>query len=193
MAGSGLPRIGDSSFTRHGQNGKNTLITGFYGYQLTLASVAAHVWFSHDIDAKVSTYIMHNCAPDIKELIVTLSQNPDAQTIHRPCIIDTIAAEHAIYGHRKEIPLVRKRLLAFEHMAIASHTLSNAEMALAFEELHDLAQVFHIIRERLVDIHERLQFLLEIHTKLSPFYQDFYQDVYSVADSLKCLLSSTNI
>ncbi|TFK41431.1 hypothetical protein BDQ12DRAFT_720286 [Crucibulum laeve] len=186
MAGSGLPRIGDSSFTRHGQNGKNTLITGFYGYQPTLNVKAAYVWFSHDINAKVSTYIMLNCTPEVKKSIVTLSQNPDAQAIHRPCIIDTIAADHSIYEHGKEITLVRKR---FENMEIASHTLSNADMALVVEKLYLLAQVFHIIGENLADFHEWLQFLLEIHAKLSPIHQD----LYSVADSLKFLSSSTNI
>ncbi|TFK41430.1 hypothetical protein BDQ12DRAFT_677968 [Crucibulum laeve] len=189
MTGSSFRKIGNSSFTRNSQDGQNALITGFYGYQPTLNVKAAYVWFSHDINAKVSTYIMLNCTPEVKKSIVTLSQNPDAQAIHRPCIIDTIAADHSIYEHGKEITLVRKRFVDFENMEIASHTLSNADMALVVEKLYLLAQVFHIIGENLADFHEWLQFLLEIHAKLSPIHQD----LYSVADSLKFLSSSTNI
>ncbi|TFK41433.1 hypothetical protein BDQ12DRAFT_732985 [Crucibulum laeve] len=182
-------KFGNSSFTISTSDGQDASITGLYTYWNQSRSESAYVWFFHDINAKTSTYIMHECVPEVKELIISSSRNL-LQTIHRPCLIDTFVVEHMAYVWMKLIAQDGYTLANFEDMPIASRR-TNEEMVTMVEQLHSLARSVHVNSAHLVDIHVCLQFITGINTKYLELSSN-YKDDHSVADSLTFVSSCTD-
>jgi hypothetical protein len=191
----------------------SALADGFY--QLVSTSVLrdgyithTHVWFSHSLtDSKSSTYILHGCPEEVKDLVVAYAKEETIPMLLRPLTIDVFLSEYALNAWSRAVMARRHCLLGYVCGAEIIHhsnypdaihqekgsllKFSPEQTAGAVEELHHLFQGFHVIQEHLIDVQERIQYLLGLHQRFMQFSKNISDS--SVRDSLEYLSSKTSI
>ena len=68
-----------------------------------------HVWFSHS--SQSSTYVIHGCPQQAKNLILTYTGEKTFQMLLRPLAIDAFLCEHALHTWCEDIIRPRNRLV----------------------------------------------------------------------------------
>ena len=168
-----------------------------------------HVWFSHSLtDNQSSTYIIHGCPEQAKDLIITCTEKETIPTLLRPMAIDVFFAEYALNAWSQAVVPRRDRLIFYVclteilvlHRSNFPDTIHQEKNSIlnfspehtlaAVEELHRLSQNLHIIQGDLIDLRERIQYLLGLHQRLMQFSNDTNDS--SVRESLEYLLSKNS-
>lgn len=167
------------------------------------------MWFSHSLTgSRTSTYIIHGCPQQAKDLILTYTHEKTIPLLLRPLAIDTFLCEYAVYTWCQDIIIPRDRLVFYVCVAemVATYRPSNPnslhqekgstlnfspeQTAEAVEELHVLSQNLQIIQEDLTDVQDRIQYLFGVHQRLVQFSGQ--ADDSTVLDSLEYLLSKSS-
>ena len=70
-----------------------------------------HVWFSHS--SQSSTYVIHGCPQQAKDLILAYTHGKTIQMLLRPLAIDAFLCEYAVHTWCQEIIYPRERLVFY--------------------------------------------------------------------------------
>jgi len=166
------------------------------------------VWFSHSLTgSQSSTYIIHGCPEQVKDLIVSYAKDETIPTLLRPLAIDVFLSEYALNAWCQAVIPRRDCLIGYVCGAEIIHrsnhpdaidqekgsilNFSPEQTSGAVEELHKLSQNLHIIEGNLIDLQERIQYLLGLRQRLMQFSN--HASAGSVTDSLEYLSSKTSI
>ncbi|KAF8963527.1 hypothetical protein BDZ97DRAFT_1820355 [Flammula alnicola] len=191
-----VAKIGNASLVRR-ENGKRVALDGLYRFSSRIrVPVVTHVWFSHSlIQDRSSTYVIHQCPENAKKALLSYVQGKSHfPMLFRPMAVDAFLQEDCLHEWGQELFYPRNLLLDYENTRISEFT--PAATAQAVENLHGLSKHLHIIREDLIDLLERLEYLKAVHQRLMDLSASILtdkDDIDSVPDSLNYLVSKTNI
>ncbi|KDR76469.1 hypothetical protein GALMADRAFT_246836 [Galerina marginata CBS 339.88] len=156
--------IGNASFIRREQ-GKRVALDGMYRYSPDLSTPPerprppVHVWFSQCLAShRGSTYIIHHCPEEAKQHIISCANGPNFPLLLRPLAIDMFLAEDCITKWTQRVAQTRNELLEYEKPL--PDELDYDITAKAVEKLHQVSQLFQIIRDILTDVQDQFNFLV---------------------------------
>ncbi|KAF8963522.1 hypothetical protein BDZ97DRAFT_1000573 [Flammula alnicola] len=187
--------IGNTSLVRR-ENGKRVALDGLYSFTSGIDMPVVYVWFSHSlIRGRSSTYVIHQCPENAKKTLLSYAQRKSHfPMLLRPMAVDAFLHEDCRHEWGQQLFYPRNFLLGYENTRISEFT--PVATAQAVENLHTLSKQLHTIREHLIDLLERLEYLKAVHQHLmdlSASIRTDNDDIDSVPDSLNYLLSKTNI
>ncbi|KAF6751412.1 hypothetical protein DFP72DRAFT_907517 [Ephemerocybe angulata] len=164
------------------EHGDYDVIEGWYRYSCGLKNYPSHVWFSYT--PTCTTYIMNNCKYNgIQDSIIRCTEGM-ASTLLRPLAIDGFVVEAASEAWGKELLKPRMTLVEYEHLDERKLSMDTSE---SVRELHILSYNLLIIKEDMVDHIERLEYLAEVHKKVSATigvsFTDSKKDAFSPSPS----------
>ena len=186
---------------------RDQLADGLYRFSSDLcAGNITHVWFSHSLTgSRPSTYVIHGCPQQAKDLILTYTHEKTIPSLLRPLAIDTFLCEYAVHTWCQDIIVPRDRLVFYVGVAEIDRpgnpdnlyqekgstlNFSPEQTAEAVEELHVLSQNLQIIQEDLTDVQDRIQYLFGVHQRLVQFASQ--TNDLTILDSLEYLLSKSS-
>ncbi|KAL9609893.1 MAG: hypothetical protein Q9167_005364 [Letrouitia subvulpina] len=171
-------KTGNGYFVRHNEEGRVIGIDTLY--RLGGIGGAVHIWSSHQLDPKSTTYVISNCPQGAKDRIVSCMSNLEAGEYNRLLLVDAFLANFCSDQYKKEIEEARR-----------ASEIPWEGLAASFENLHRLSQTWYILYEDLIDFEERVQFLLEVCSGLKSAYG--LKPRIKTAETLKFLASRTQI
>ncbi|TFK27510.1 hypothetical protein FA15DRAFT_666356 [Coprinopsis marcescibilis] len=168
--------LGNACFQGRNQHEK-TQIDGLYRLSqgLNTRKLGCNVWFSHTLGSEgTSTYIITGCPGQVKHNILCTAEKPSNSPLKllRPLTVDAFLAEALVDEYSKEFLRLRARLVYFEHENMAEGT-ADVGMKRSFDtnrtvkDLHILSQHFHIQKEYLTELIERLGYLRRLHNTVT--------------------------
>ena len=105
----------------------STFADGFYR-RFTLKDglgYTTHVWFSHSLtDNQSSTYIIHRCPEQAKDLIIAYTNKETIPMLLRPMAIDVFLSEYVLNAWSEAVVPRRDRLIFFVCVAEILHRLN---------------------------------------------------------------------
>ena len=105
----------------------STFADGFYR-RFTLKDglgYTTHVWFSHSLtDNQSSTYIIHRCPEQAKDLIIAYTNKEKIPMLLRPMAIDVFLSEYVLNAWSEAVVPRRDRLIFFVCVAEILHRLN---------------------------------------------------------------------
>ena len=69
------------------------------------------MWFSHS--SQSSTYVIHGCPQEVKDLFLTYTHEKTIQLLLRPLAVDTFLCEYAVHTWCQDIISPRDRLVSY--------------------------------------------------------------------------------
>ncbi|KAF8892822.1 hypothetical protein CPB84DRAFT_1333713 [Gymnopilus junonius] len=171
---------------------------GLYRYSPDLAAPneparpPVHVWFSHNlITGHGSTYLIHQCPANPKQLILSCAQGPNFRSLLRPLAIDIFLGEDSVQKWAERVAETRMNLLKYE--GPLPKELDHETTAKSVEDLYQLSQLFQIIRDIVADIRDELDFLVTVFEQRESKVPWQNLDDASVAESLRFVRSKNQI